>query len=695
MHRAVIFFVLLSALPRLAIHAQETDTESWVCSRCPYPAGWFLQTELGSGYVSDSSFKFGDYTGLNEAGGLVLVDIFADYWGESDTHWRFEGLNLGLDSRSIAVDGGRHGLYEMRFSYERLPHNLFESGETPFIDSTASSLTLPGNWVSGATTGDMTNLNRSLHSLGIRTEREAVGLGFSFVQSKRLEYDVDFRQVTREGTGTYGGSFQNTATILPRPIDYQTRILEAGLNYRGESWSARFGYYGSIFSNEEPILRWDNPFTPSTPGTEIGQAAMEPDNEFHQLILSGQYQPSLRTQFSGGVAIGRMLQDDDLLPFSINPDLATALPARSLDAEVDTLHADLRIASRPMRKLRLRGAYTFDQRRNQTPSLAWSYVSTDVLFAASRVNLPYDHERSRLDVSADYRLPYGIKAYAGWNRDVVERDFTEVNRSEEDELWTKFKFRLGARTDLALKYVFADRDVSDYQPVSTTQPPQNSRIRKFNLADRRRNGLEASLSLRPLDSADISLVAEFMDDDYRDTTLGLVNTDFRSVYADAGFALPGDASLAAHAGVERYESQQHGSQPFSLPDWRANSEDETVFAGVIVTLPRLTERIDMHLGYTFVETTGAILTDTSGLRDAFPDLETTLHRLEFSADYDWREDLQFRLAWIFEDYSVDDWSLRGINVDTLPRVLGLGQEWLGYDVNVVMLSFKYSLGESR
>ena len=72
MNRAVIITLFLCALPRFAIHAQEPATDGWNCARCVYPAGWSLETEVGGGYVSDSSFKFGDYTGLNEAGGFFV-----------------------------------------------------------------------------------------------------------------------------------------------------------------------------------------------------------------------------------------------------------------------------------------------------------------------------------------------------------------------------------------------------------------------------------------------------------------------------------------------------------------------------------------------------------------------------------------------------------------------------------------------
>ncbi len=654
-----------------------------------------MDTDLGAGYVSDDSFKFGDYTGLNDNGVFLVGDVSADYWGTSGDRWQLAGRNLGLESRSINVNGGRQGRYELRFSYDKIPHNLFESGRTPYMNPGTADLTLPDNWLPAATSAEMTNLDAALHPVGVRTERESFGLGFSFVQNKRLEYDVDYRYSSKEGTGIYGGSFLNTSTILPRPVDYATQTFEAGLTYRADSWSARFGYLGSLFSNESSRLRWDNPFTPVVPGANEGQAALEPDNGFHQFSLSGHYRLLSHTQLSGSLAVGRMSQDDTLLPFTINPNLLSPLPVRSLDAEVDTRHIDLRVASRPIRNLRLRASYTVAERDNKTPSLQWSYIIADALPAASRANLPYGYERNKINLDADYRLPYGLKISGGWKRNVNKRDFTEVDRSEEDEFWGKLKARVGQRADLSVKYAFAARDISDYRPVPVTLPPQNPLLRKYNLTDRERQGVELSLALRPTDSMDFSLAAEFMQDDYDESVLGLVSADYETVYADAGFMLPGNISLTAHAGYEQYESALRGSQSFSVPDWRADNEDKTVFAGLLIDLPQWIDRLDLQFGYTFSETTGEVQTTASGMRDAFPDLASALHRVELNVDYRWRRNLAFRFGWIFEDYTVDDWSLDGVGVSTLPRLIGLGNQWLDYDVNVVMLSFRYNADESE
>ena len=71
--------------------------------------------EIGAGYVSDSSFKFGKYTGLEEEGvyGVLNFDVGgrSPWDGEVASWWRSTASDLGLDSREIGVEGGVQGRY--------------------------------------------------------------------------------------------------------------------------------------------------------------------------------------------------------------------------------------------------------------------------------------------------------------------------------------------------------------------------------------------------------------------------------------------------------------------------------------------------------------------------------------------------------------------------------------------------------
>jgi MtrB/PioB family decaheme-associated outer membrane protein len=666
---------------------------NWQCSNCPFPDGAGLKTTAGAGYLSDDSFKFGDYTGLDDDGAFVVGDFSGEYFGADALRWQSEGRNLGLDSRQLSLEGGWQGLLDLRLGYEELPRQLFETARTIYPTPGSESLVLPTPWLRAPNTGAMADLESSLRGVDVEWDRETWNAGISFIQSPRLRYDVDYRHLERDGKQLWGGSFLTAATTLARPVDDETDTVEAGVTYTAEAWSARVGYFGSFYSNNASTFAWENAFTAPAPGADDGQTALEPDNDFNQVTLSAQYFGWERTRVSARLAAGRMEQDENVLPYTVNPVLAGgALPRSSFDGEVDTLHADLQVSSRPLPKLRLRGEFVYDERDNDTPRDAWDYIVTDTVQAtAPRDNLPYGYERYRVAFSGSYRLPFRANGQLGYRYDNFERDFTEVGETEEHEIWAELRFGLVDAMDLRLKYSYADRNADDYDPVRATQPPQNPLMRKYNLADRERQSFEVSVMMQPTDRLDLTFTGLYAEDDYDDSDLGLNEADYRNLTVDAGLRLTNDVVVTGQLGYDRFETSQFGSQSFSRADWSADQEDESWIAGVSVDLPRIVERISARIGYTYISTKGEIDNDTSGLRSFFPDLDTDRERVEAELRYDFNRNLDFGLAYLYENFDVDDWTLDGVGPATVSNLLASGARWPGYDVNLVTLSFTWSL----
>jgi MtrB/PioB family decaheme-associated outer membrane protein len=684
--------VAASALASGIAAAQERPG-NWQCNNCGAPTGIKLETTAGAGYQSDDSFRFGDYTGLDDDGTFFVGAIEANYVGDNALRWRAEGRDLGLDSRQLAIEGGWQGRLDLRLGYEELPRRIFETSQTVYTNPGGASQVLPAGWVRAPSTGGMTALDASLRGADTAWDRETIAAGISFIQSPRLRYDLDYRHMERDGKRLWGGSFLTAATTLLRPLDDVTDTVEAGVSYAAETWNARVGYFGSFYDNDANRFDWENAFTAAAPGADDGSTALEPDNEFQQVMVSGQYFGWQRTRVSGRLAAGKMEQDDRVLPYTVNPVLAGGvLPRTKFDGEVDTLHADLQVASRPLDRLRLRGEFVYDERDNNTPRNSWDYVVTDsVLAGQPRDNLPYGYERYRLGLSGNYRFPYGTNAQLGYDYDRFERDFTEIDETEEHEVWAELRLSGPLDSDLRLKYAYATRENDDYDPVPATQPAQNPLLRKYNLADRDRETLEVSLTVQPSERLDLSFTGLFAEDDYDDSTLGLDEGEYRNLTVDAGWRLTDSAVLTGQLGYDEFETTQFGSQAFGAPDWSADQEDESWIAGVSLDLPRLIERLRARVGYTYVDTTGKIDNTTSGLRSAFPDLETTRHRVEVDLRYELRENIDVGLGYLFEDYDVDDWTLDGVDPDTVGTLLASGARWRGYDVNVVTLSFTWSL----
>ena len=104
------------------------------------------------------------------------------------------------------------------------------------------------------------------------------------------------------------------------------RNIDAGVQYRGETFSLTLAWYGSFFTNGNPELSWETPFL-ATPDTSVLRMAQQPDNEFQQLSLSGKYLVDRwDTVIAFLAASGQGKQNEALLPYTSNPSLGGVLP---------------------------------------------------------------------------------------------------------------------------------------------------------------------------------------------------------------------------------------------------------------------------------------------------------------------------------------------------------------------------------
>src|SRR6185503_2015047 len=84
--------------------------------------------ELGTGYVSDDSYKFGQYNGLPKQGAVTLGNIDLHGGGSYDsddrTRWRLTGNDLGLDTRDATFDFRDQGRLGFSLGYDEFMRNI-------------------------------------------------------------------------------------------------------------------------------------------------------------------------------------------------------------------------------------------------------------------------------------------------------------------------------------------------------------------------------------------------------------------------------------------------------------------------------------------------------------------------------------------------------------------------------------------
>jgi len=675
-------------------HAQ-VDTSEWLCEYCPFDSGYRADVEVGATYVSDDAARFGNGTGLDKKGTDADVNGAGHYANDGfQLDWQL--ADLGLDSRAASLDVGRQGSYEFHLGYRENPYRRFDTTQTIFSASSPDTLSVPSDWVPASTTSAMTGLSSSLRVQDIGTDRQIMDIGAGWTPRNSVRMFANFRHQKRDGIDITSGSMYTLSSLLPRWIDFETDQIDVGLQYSGDRGSLKFAYYGSFFSNGSPSLTWDTPYS-AAPGTEQLSMAQEPDNDFQQVSLSGAWRASVwDTVLAFSAAAGRGEQNASLLPYTINPNIsAAALPVSSINAEVDTGNYAFTATSRPTNRVRLKFAYTYDERDNNTAQYDWARVITD-LFSAGEVeqNTPYSFDRSRLKVSGELRVFSNIRLSAGYDRTDLNRDYQEVAEQTEDTGWGQLRWQPVSWFDLRARGGASERDIERYDETLAASLGQNPLLRKYTLAYRYREfgELAATVSMRDKPFS-IGLTAFVADDDYSQSKLGMTMSEEQRIAVDINWAIGENASIYLMTGQETIDAEQLGSELGGVSDWRAQHEDRFSHVGAGFLWRPVDGKFDLKLDYTHGDgETDILVTSQSGGQSQLPDLTSTLDSLRLEARYRWSDRWETTVNVRYEKFSADDWALQDVGPDTLPAVLTLGAEPYNYDVWAVGIGFRYRVG---
>jgi MtrB/PioB family decaheme-associated outer membrane protein len=666
----------------------------------------YSDIELGIGYVSNDAYYFGRYNGLQTEGPYLVGDIDAREFDEDGRFWSIRGTNLGLESRYLRLEGGKQGSHKFFLEWSELPNYRNNTGFTPFNGDGTDNLTLPPDYTGTS------DINSSLHGFDVETKRDRVTAGASFVAKQRWLFDVDFSHENKQGVEVLGGATITASgsmlggtytSLLPEPIDYDTNLVNATLSYVGDAGQLDLAYHASFFDNAYASLTWQDPFSQST-GVSAGSMALAPDNEFHQLSLTGGYSLPYRSRLTGVLSVGRMTQNQQFQPYTISGIPTTPLPADSLDGEVWLTNAQLKLSSRPITKLRINADLRYNERDNQTPVNTYGYVILDGRAGSGVTNNPFSYENSRFDLDANYRFNAVASLLGGYKYNRMKRSNFDAGREETDEntLFAKFKLKPHATVDLELSGEASSRDGSAFESPGY----QNPLMRKYNLADRDRTMVGAMIGYMATDKLYLGARADYAEDDYTETEIGLTEANQTTATVDFSYAPVNDLSTYGYYTWDNIQSSQLGEDVTqsgggpgggAIPttgSWQADFDDtfNTVGVGanwtnlgrwglgVDLIYSKAVNQIDMEHG------------DPSIVEDQFPNNLTEMYSIKLWTDYEHSKRLVYKFGYWYEEYIVDNWAYDGLepyDPNAVANTLLLGNTTMDYDVSVFTVSASY------
>ena len=665
------------------------DTSDWLCAFCIYPEGWFGALDIGPGYSNDSSLKFADYRGIKEMGVFVSLDGDAHYLDENGRYFDLYSRNLGLESRQLEMRGGRQGRIEIRLAYREIPKYRGYGTQTQVQGVGSDQLVLPGNWVKAPTTSGMSALDDSLTPVALEVKRKIFEAGLSFRMSGKWRYVADFQHTEKNGTRAFGaGVFTIQASHFPAPVDFSTNRVDMGLEYSSKRSRLRFGFRSMNFNNRYNSVSWENPFTP-VGNTALLRAALEPDSEFYQFSLTGNFRPTARLRLSGQASLGRFTQDQSFVPYSSNPDFDDIQPPRtSLNGKLDTISLSARLRASLSQNLSLQLNMKYDDRDNRTPVDFYTPVITDLVQRPETPNRPYSFTRGQYSVEFSYRANRPFSFNAGAKQKNYKRTLQSVRETRDSVWWGEVSIDHWSAAQLRLRLETSNRDISPYKQVSDPGLQENILMRKFHLADRDRDRVLVELDLSPGDRLSAGISYFFSEDKYKQSILGLMKSNENNLSLDLGFAVRTNLSLHAFFNLDNYESDISGAEfDFATP-WMAKTKDRFTTWGFGLS-GKLNDRLNISIDYVSSYSRGRISTDSGAGEPPFPNLTTHLRnaniRLTYQASRKWGLTLQAE----HENYDSSDWQIDGLGNDGISAILTLGPVSPQYSVTVLRLLANY------
>lgn len=685
---------------------QGEEEETWV------PEGWKGEFTLGGAGVALSrpSFKFGEYSGIEESGGYIVAEGEFNYFREN-RFLNFYADNLGLDNRKIALEYGKTNDYKIFGQWDQTPHLLFSQNQTPFAGAGGSRLTLPAGFPR-ASSFVGSSIPTTPVELKVDTRNEAeVGAIKSLGPN---QFELQFKRIEKNGLRSLGGTVGGhpavgRSIILPAPIDFHTNEVRASFSHKAEKANIRLSYFGSFFDNRQDSLVFDNPFAGNVnffdgtpfgvgPLNTQGRLSLEPDNQFHQLRVSGGWNPSDSTRLTATAEYGIALQDQMLQPFAIGSSRAL-LPRQTAEAQISNLLIRLQATTSITPKLKLAAKFRHFQIDNRTPRNLFQIIVNDL--GTQRpiggdqaiFNLPVEYSKNQGNLDLSYRVLDATYLKLGYQILHKDHEFRSIDESLENRISLGISSNeLGWMSTTAnLTYARVDTDPYKFETVRTLHHTSQflngpggpllaspSDFRKKDIAESGRLQSSVNLSFFPTDSVMLGLSHNWIQQEFPKQFIGLQSVQTHSATIDITHTPTPTLSYSAFFTYESNQIDQDGRAhnflaPGSINDSTRNYmvmlDDDSYTAGVSSDWSLLNDQVHLKADYS-VSQNESDINFTAGTNPAvanpvnLPAVKTLHHQLGGTAEYNISRELTVGMRARYENFSFDDFALDSHNPQT-------------------------------
>ena len=564
--------------------------------------------------------RFGEYNGMNRGDAYGLIDFTMIKRDDTTGTWlTVQGRNLGLETRELSASGQHQGDWKYTFEYnEMIRHDPYVIHTGMRGIGTASPTIvlinkppMPAAWASANFLGADPGVAGS--DVDLKIKRTALGVSAEKRLTPELSIEGSARTEDRQGARLFGrGGLDSSdmglrptnnvanprgswaVLLTPEPIKSRTNLLDGKLNFQRGALAVTGGYYGSFFMNDYGAL------TPVVPGTldrgalwsgntaagastvaQLASAtvALPPDNQAHQLYVSGTYAFSKLTRANFKLSYTHATQDENFRSQSLTP---SALAPASLGGVLNTTLAQGSLTSRLTNSLTLNARLRYEDRQDKTPINVYNANGVTGSALNGSTNWPSATQtRTTLAVDGTYRFAQGYTGVLGLDWERKKAPPPVVNsaifanqvffRPQLDEYGVRAELRKALSETLngSLGVEMKQRRGGDGDWVTTggtsnalvsVTPATLNRVLPDMYMDRDRAKARGTIDWSPLERFDLQVVLDHTVDEYkRDFSVanapyvpGARTISVDSASFDGAYRITDDWKLAGYFTVSRY-----------------------------------------------------------------------------------------------------------------------------------------------
>src|SRR6185436_2520818 len=420
----------------------------------------------------------------------------------SRPRWEFAASldHAGYNDQRYRAGFNQYGKLKATFQWDQVPFFYSVDTRTPFISPSTGVFRLNDAFQSAiqGATATTSIYAADLRRFDLRSQRDTADARLDYRATRALDLRASFTSTGRTGAQPWGASFgQSNAVELAAPIDRRSNDLNATAEWSSDRAMGRVAYDGSWFNNHLDRLIFDNPLraTDALGLPSQGQQAQWPDSSAHTVSAAGSLALPARTRAFSYVSVGSWLQNDALLPFTINTAIVPLTLSRpTAEAEARIVAMNYRLTSRPTTRLWLNGQFKSYDYDNRTPRfLEAQYVGLDstIVDSSTGGSEPFGYVRHFIDLDASY-APLRVAALRlGYGREHDDRTFRHFESTTEHTVRASLDSTGIAWGSMRLQYEHGDRTGTGLDEEVFSDIGEQVSLRQFDISDRRRDRLLA------------------------------------------------------------------------------------------------------------------------------------------------------------------------------------------------------------